>query len=137
MADHFLVKSKDYIKSQKDKPFFLYYAMQQPHVPRTPHPRFAGKSGMGPRGDVILEADWCISELIKTLKNHNILENTLIIFTSDNRPVLNDRYFDEAVDKLGNHDPNGGLRGGKYSLFEAGTRVPFITYWEGTIKPDE
>ncbi|MEW4925483.1 arylsulfatase [Algibacter sp. 2305UL17-15] len=135
MADHFLVRAQDYVKSHKDKPFFLYYAMQQPHVPRTPHPRFVGKSGMGPRGDVILEADWCIGEFMKTLKEEGILENTLVVFSSDNGPVLNDGYFDDSDTKVGDHDPKGGLRGGKYSLFEAGTRVPFITYWEGTIKP--
>ncbi|MDN3666804.1 arylsulfatase [Algibacter miyuki] len=135
MADHFLTKAQNYVKSHKNNPFFLYYAMQQPHVPRTPHPRFVGKSGMGPRGDVILEADWCIGEFIKTLKEENMLENTLIVFSSDNGPVLNDGYFDDAVEKLGDHDPKGGLRGGKYSLFEAGTRVPFITYWKGHIKP--
>ncbi len=134
MADHFLAKAQDYVKTHKDQPFFLYYAMQQPHVPRTPHPRFEGKSGMGPRGDVILEADWCIGEFMKTLEEEGILENTLIVFSSDNGPVLNDGYFDDAVEKLGNHTPAGPLRGGKYSLFEAGTRVPFITYWKGTIQ---
>jgi arylsulfatase A-like enzyme len=135
MADHFLNKAQAYVKSHKDKPFFLYYALQQPHVPRTPHPRFAGKSGLGPRGDVIVEADWCIGEFIKTLESEGILENTLIIFTSDNGPVLNDGYYDEAVEKIGNHKPSGPLRGGKYSLFEAGTRVPFIVYWKGEIMP--
>ncbi|WP_165748670.1 sulfatase family protein [Cellulophaga sp. Z1A5H] len=135
MADHFLTKAQDYVKNHKEKPFFLYYAMQQPHVPRTPHPRFAGKSGLGPRGDVILEADWCIGEFIKTLEEEKLLENTLVIFSSDNGPVLNDGYYDDAVEKLGKHDPNGGLRGGKYSIFEAGTRVPFITYWKGKIQP--
>jgi hypothetical protein len=54
--------------SKKNNPFFLYYALQQPHVPRTPHPRFVGSSGMGPRGDVIVEADWCVGELVKTLE---------------------------------------------------------------------
>jgi len=135
MADHFLAIAQEYVKSHKEKPFFLYYALQQPHVPRTPHPRFEGKSGMGPRGDVIVEADWCIGEFIKTLEAEGILENTFIVFTSDNGPVLNDGYFDDAVEKLGNHNPSGPLRGGKYSLFEAGTRVPFITYWKGKIEP--
>ncbi|WP_343330705.1 arylsulfatase [Polaribacter staleyi] len=135
IADNFLVRAQNYVKTHKQKPFFLYYAMNQPHVPRTPHPRFVGKSGMGPRGDVILEADWCIGEFMKTLKEEGILENTLVVFSSDNGPVLNDGYYDDAVEKLGNHDPKGGLRGGKYSIFEAGTRVPFITYWKGTIKP--
>ena len=134
MADHFLNKAQKFIKLNKSKPFFLYYALQQPHVPRTPHPRFEGKSGMGPRGDVIVEADWCIGEFYKTLESEGLLENTLIIFSSDNGPVLNDGYYDDAVEKLGDHTPTGGLRGGKYSLFEAGTRVPFIAYWKGKIK---
>lgn len=135
MADHFLARAQQYVKEHKDEPFFLYYALQQPHVPRTPHPRFAGKSGMGPRGDVILEADWVIGEFMKTLENEGILENTLIVFSSDNGPVVNDGYYDDAVEKLGSHTPSGPLRGGKYSLFEAGTKVPFITYWKGTIAP--
>ncbi|GEC72749.1 Arylsulfatase A [Flavobacterium flevense] len=135
MADNFLVHAQNYVKNHKKNPFFLYYALNQPHVPRTPNPRFVGKSGMGPRGDAILEADWCIGEFMKTLKQEGVLENTLIIFSSDNGPVLNDGYYDDAVEKLGNHKPTGKLRGGKYSIFEAGTRVPFMTYWKGTIKP--
>jgi arylsulfatase A-like enzyme len=137
MADVFLSKAQVYIKekNKEGNPFFLYYALQQPHVPRTPHPRFVGTSGMGPRGDVIIEADWCVGELMKTLEEEGILENTLIIFSSDNGPVLNDGYYDEAVEKLGDHRPSGPLRGGKYSLFEAGTRVPFMTFWKGTIQP--
>jgi arylsulfatase A-like enzyme len=137
MADHFLEKGKAYIheKAKSDQPFFLFFPMQQPHVPRTPHPRFEGKSGMGPRGDVILEADWVIGEMLKTLEEEGVLENTLIIFSSDNGPVLNDGYYDDAVEKLGDHTPAGPLRGGKYSLYEAGTRVPFVTYWKGIIQP--
>ncbi|MCG8579682.1 MAG: arylsulfatase [Bacteroidales bacterium] len=137
MADHFLTKAQAYVKehAQKEKPFFLYYALQQPHVPRTPHPRFVGTSGMGPRGDVIVEADYCIGEFLRTLEEEGIMENTLIVLSSDNGPVLNDGYYDDAVKKLGKHKPAGVLRGGKYSLFEAGTRVPFITYWKGVIKP--
>jgi len=135
MADHFLNKVKKYIKSKKDKPFFLYYGMQQPHVPRTPHPRFVGATSLGPRGDVIAEADWCVGELMKTLHEEGLMENTLIVFSSDNGPVLNDGYYDDAVEKNGSHTAAGVLRGGKYSLFEAGTRVPFITYWKGKIQP--
>jgi len=135
MADDFLVKAQQYIQGNKNKPFFLYYALQQPHVPRTPNQRFVGASGMGPRGDAIVEADWCVGELIKTLETEGLLENTLIIFSSDNGPVLNDGYYDDAVEKLGDHKPAGPLRGGKYSLFEAGTRVPFMAYWKGKIEP--
>jgi arylsulfatase A-like enzyme len=135
MADVFLNKVKDYINQKREKPFLLFYNMQQPHVPRTPHPRFVGKSGLGPRGDAILEADWAVGELLKTLEKKGILENTLIMLSSDNGPVLNDGYYDNAVELNGKHTPAGILRGGKYSLFEAGTRVPFISYWKGKIKP--
>ena len=135
MADVFLDKAQEYILDHKEDPFFLYYALQQPHVPRTPHERFVSSSGMGPRGDVIVEADWCIGELVNTLEEQGLLDNTLIILSSDNGPVLNDGYYDDAVEKLGDHKPWGPLRGGKYSLFEAGTRVPFITYWQGQIEP--
>lgn len=135
MADHFLKKAQAYVKNNKKEPFFLYYALQQPHVPRTPHPRFVGKSGMGPRGDVILEADWVIGQFMKTLEEEGVLENTLIVFSSDNGPVLQDGYYDDAIQKLGDHTPAGKLRGGKYSLFDGGTRVPFMVYWKGTIAP--
>ena len=135
MADHFLNGVHKYIKSHKGKPFFLYYPMQQPHVPRTPHPRFVGLSELGPRGDAIVEADWCLGELKSILESEGIIENTLIIFSSDNGPVLNDGYYDDSDLKNGDHRPSGPFRGGKYSLFEAGTRVPFFTYWKGKIKP--
>ncbi len=135
MADYFLAEAQRYVKEHKSAPFFLYYALQQPHVPRTPHQRFVGKSGMGPRGDVIVEADWVVGEFIKTLEAEGLLENSLIVFSSDNGPVVNDGYYDDSEEKLGNHKPAGVLRGGKYSLFEAGTRVPFITYWKGKIIP--
>lgn len=135
MADTFLVRAQNYIMEHKEEPFFLYYALQQPHVPRTPHPRFVGTTDLGARGDVIVEADWCIGELINTLETEGLLENTLIILSSDNGPVLNDGYYDESDTRNGSHQQAGPLRGGKYSLYEAGTRVPFITYWKGRIDP--
>ncbi len=135
MADTFLVRAQQYILEHKEEPFFLYYALQQPHVPRTPHQRFVGSTDLGPRGDVIVEADWCIGELIRTLEEEGLLENTLIVLSSDNGPVLNDGYYDQADTRNGEHTSAGPLRGGKYSLFEAGTRVPFITYWKGEIEP--
>jgi len=135
MAETFLSEAQNFVKREKDHPFFLYYAIQQPHVPRTPSANFVGKSGMGARGDVILEADWCIGQFMDTLEKERLLDNTLIVFSSDNGPVLNDGYYDDAVEKLGNHKPAGPLRGGKYSLFEGGTRVPFMTYWKGKIQP--
>ena len=135
MAETFLTKAKEFVHENKSNPFFLYYALQQPHVPRTPNPKFVGATTMGPRGDVIAEADWCIGEFLNTLEDEGILENTLIIFSSDNGPVLNDGYYDDAVEKLGDHKPWGPFSGGKYSLLEAGTRVPFVVYWKGKISP--
>ncbi len=135
MADTFLEKARKYVMAHKKEPFFLYFAFQQPHVPRTPNPRFVGSTDMGPRGDVIMEADAMIGEFIKTLEEEGLSENTLIIFSSDNGPVVDDGYEDHAVERLGGHTPMGPFRGGKYSLFEAGTRVPFVTYWPGHIKP--
>jgi arylsulfatase A-like enzyme len=135
MADYFVGKVKRFIDGRGDEPFFLYYGLHQPHVPRAPHSRFAGTSGMGPRGDAIMEADWCVGQLLDHLEKSGLLKNTLIIFSSDNGPVLNDGYRDMAAESVGDHKPAGGLRGGKYSLFDAGTRVPFFTYWKGTIAP--
>ncbi|MGW8315177.1 MAG: sulfatase-like hydrolase/transferase [Bacteroidales bacterium] len=135
MADTFLTRAQQFIMAHREEPFFLYYAMQQPHVPRTPHPRFAGSTSLGPRGDVIVEADWCIGQLMNTLMQAGMLESTLVILSSDNGPVLNDGYFDDAVEKNGSHTPAGPFRGGKYSLFEGGTRVPFIAFWKGRIGP--
>ncbi|MFR9623297.1 MAG: sulfatase-like hydrolase/transferase, partial [Rikenellaceae bacterium] len=135
MADYFVGKIKHFLDDNKENPFFLYYGLHQPHVPRTPNGRFAGKTTMGPRGDAIIEADWCVGELLSMLEERGLLENTLIIFSSDNGPVLNDGYKDGAWELLGDHKPAGGLRGGKYSLFDAGTHVPFFTYWKGKIEP--
>lgn len=135
MADNFLAKAQDYIRTPKDKPFFLYYALQEPHVPRVPQPQWVGKSGMGALGDVIMQADWYVGQIMKTLEEEGLAENTIVFFSSDNGPVLNDGYEDQADVLWNGVKPTGDLRGGKYSLFEAGTRVPFIMYWKGQIAP--
>jgi arylsulfatase A len=131
----FLQKARDFIAANKKHPFFLYYALTEPHVPRMPATMFKGKSNLGFRGDVILQLDWAVGEILKEVKAARIDRNTIIIFSSDNGPVLDDGYQDEAVTKLNGHTPGGPLRGGKYSAFEAGTRVPFIICWPGKIKP--
>lgn len=136
-ADILVQKATNYINQQKSKPFFLYFSTHDIHVPRIAHPRFAGKSNMGPRGDVLLQLDWTVGEIEKTLKEKGLLENTMIIFTSDNGQVIDDGYKDEAVEKLGNHKPGGIYRGGKYSAFEAGTRVPFIVSWKGVMEENK
>lgn len=138
MADVFTAKAVEFIERHRGGPFFLYFATHDIHVPRVPHPRFAGRSGMGPRGDVILQLDWCVGRILETLDRHGLTRNTLVIFTSDNGPVLDDGYKDEAVEKLGDHKPAGPWRGGKYSIFEAGTRVPFLVRWPARItKPSD
>jgi arylsulfatase A-like enzyme len=135
MADYFIDKVKGFITGHKKSPFFLYYGLHQPHVPRVPHERFVGKTTMGPRGDAIVEADWCVGELLAHLEKEQIMENTIVIFSSDNGPVLNDGYNDQAAESAGSHSPGGGLRGGKYSLFDGGTHVPLFVYWKGNIHP--
>ena len=135
IADTLITKAIRYIEEHKDTTFFLYIGTNDIHVPRYPHPRFAGKSGMGYRGDAILQFDWTVGEIIKALKKQGIAENTLVVLTSDNGPVVNDGYLDQAVELLGEHRPWGDMRGGKYSNFEAGTRVPFIVSWPTKIEP--
>jgi arylsulfatase A-like enzyme len=134
ISDVIVEKSEGFIKKNYHKPFFLLVTTHDIHVPRVPHPRYAGKSGMGPRGDVILELDDAVGSILRTLDSLNLTDNTLFIFTSDNGPVVDDGYHDEAVQKLNGHRPAGLLRGGKYSSFEAGTRVPFLVSWPGNIK---
>jgi len=135
IADVITGKAVKFIEQNKDKPFFLYFATHEIHVPRVPNQRFVGKSGMGPRGDAILEFDWSVGEILKTIDNLKLSEKTIIIVTSDNGPVVDDGYKDQAVEKLGTHKPAGPLRGGKYSLFDGGTRVVFIVRWPDKIKP--
>lgn len=135
MAELFLRKAIGFVKDNRDKPFFLYYGLHQPHVPRVPNERFAGKSGMGPRGDVILEADWCVGEFLKALDDLGLAENTLVILTSDNGPVLDDGYQDQAVEMVGDHRMAGPYRGGKTSLYDGGTCIPFMLRWPARVKP--
>ena len=135
IADSITYKAVRFIEEHKDKPFFLYVGTNDVHVPRWPHPRFVGKSGMGPRGDALLQFDWTVGKLMETLEKNGLAENTLIVLSSDNGPVVDDGYADRAVELLGDHKPWGPFRGGKYSIFEAGTRVPMIVWWKGHIKP--
>ncbi|PQO43156.1 sulfatase family protein [Blastopirellula marina] len=139
MADDITEKAVAFIddNAKADKPFFLYFSTHDIHVPRVPHPRFVGKSGHGPRGDAILQFDWCVGQILDALDRNHLADDTLLILSSDNGPVLDDGYVDQAVELLGEHKPAGPFRGGKYSFFEGGTRVPTIVRWPSVVKPGE
>ena len=129
IADVITDKAVEFITENRDKPFFLYFGTNDVHVPRAPHERFVGRSGMGARGDAILQFDHSVGRITEALEELGIADNTVIIITSDNGPVVDDGYKDLAVELLGDHKPWHIYRGGKYSAFEAGTRIPFIIRW--------
>jgi arylsulfatase A-like enzyme len=135
LADEWVRASDRWIEAHQREPFFLFFASHDIHVPRTPHERFVGKSGQGPRGDSILQFDWSVGQILETLDRLGLAEKTLVVLCSDNGPVLDDGYQDQAVELLGSHQPSGPFRGGKYSAWEGGTRTPFIARWRGRIQP--
>ncbi|MDD2328363.1 MAG: sulfatase [bacterium] len=120
----FTHRTVDFIQRNQDQPFFIYLAHPMPHVPLYVSDRFKGKSQQGLYGDVMMEIDWSVGEIIKTLEEAGLDKNTLVIFTSDNGPWIN----------YGNHAGNtGGYREGKGTTFEGGQRVPCIMMWRGVI----
>jgi arylsulfatase A-like enzyme len=129
IADVLTQHAVDFIKRNREKPFFLYFATHDIHVPRVPHPRFRGATKMGPRGDAIVEFDWSAGQVLRALDEFGLADNTLVILSSDNGPVIDDGYKDDAKEKLGTHKPAGPFRGGKSTAFEGGTREPFIVRW--------
>ena len=135
IAATFTNKACEFIEQNKDRPFLLYFTPSDIHVPRAPAATFAGKNACGVRCDVINQLDWSVSRITETLKKHNLTEDTLIVFTSDNGPVVNDGYDDGSDRRLDGHKPAGPLRGGKYSIYEGGTREPFLVSWPAKIKP--
>ncbi len=141
MADEFVNQAKKYLATRKkDKPFFLYWAAADIHVPRAPNPRFKGESKLSFRGDAMVQLDWCVGEILKSLKENGLAENTIVIFSSDNGPVYDDGYDDGTTVRTSTkendrgHDGSGPYRGGKYQIYEGGTRVPFIIRWPGKIQ---
>jgi arylsulfatase A-like enzyme len=128
-------KALAYMNQNKDNPFFLYFSLHDIHQPRIANVKFVERSTMGPRGDVIAQMDWCVGQITETLEKQGLLNNTLLIFTSDNGPILDDGYLDYARELVGDHKPGGPYRGSKYSAFEAGTRMPTILHWPNKVKP--
>ena len=142
MADEFVNQAKKYLSKQsKKKPFFLYFSSQDIHVPRAPHPRFQGKTKLGKRGDAMVQFDWSVGAISKILEELDLADNTIFIVSSDNGPVYDDGYEDGSTVKKSTqeadqgHDGSGPYRGGKYQIYEGGTRVPFIVRWPKKIKP--
>lgn len=133
-AQTFVDKAAGFIQEESDKPFFVYFSTHDIHVPRIAHERFQGATDFEPRGDVIVQLDWQVGELMKLLKEKGLEENTIVIFSSDNGPVLDDGYVDQARELIADHCQTGRLSGGKYSALEAGTRVPFIVKWPKSIQ---
>ncbi len=135
LADKWVEKTDEFLAANKENPFFLFFSSHDIHVPRIPHERFQGKTSLGFRGDAIVQLDWCVGEVMKSLEKNGLTENTMVIFCSDNGPVMDDGYKDGAVEKVGKHKAGGPYTGGKYSVYEGGCRTPFITRWPGTIAP--
>lgn len=141
MADVFVEKARDYIRTNKNTPFFLFFSSQDIHVPRAPHPRFQGKTALGYRGDAMVQFDWCVGQIINALRSNNLLENSIVIFSSDNGPTYDDGYADGSIVKTSKADNDQGhyaagpYRGGKYQIYEGGTRVPLIISWPAMIQP--
>lgn len=120
-------RAVDFINRNSKNKFFLYLAHPMPHVPLGVSEKFKGKSKQGMYGDVIMEIDWSVGEVMKSLKRNGIDQNTLVIFTSDNGPWLN----------FGNHSGSAfPLREGKGTMWEGGDRVPCVMRWPEKIKPD-
>ena len=135
MPDNFLRQALKFVETNQHQPFFLFYATHENHVPRLPHPRFRGASSLGVRGDALVQLDWSVGVLLDDLEKKNLTEKTLIIFSSDNGPVLYDGYYDGAWELNQSHRPSGPWRGGKYSAWEGGTRMPFMVSWPGVVQP--
>ncbi|MGM9802917.1 MAG: sulfatase [Muribaculaceae bacterium] len=127
LTTDYTTRSVDFIRrnARAGKAFFLYLAHTMPHVPLAVSDKFKGKSRIGLYGDVMMELDWSVGEVMKALRQEGVEENTLVIFTSDNGPWAN----------YGNHaGSSGGLREAKATTFNGGTRVPCIIYWKGHVK---
>jgi len=124
LTQRYTQQAVQFIQKNKKKPFFLYLPHSMPHVPIAASAKFKGKSQQGTYGDVVMEIDWSVGEIMRALQANGLDKNTLVIFTSDNGPWLN----------FGNHAGSaGGFREGKGTTFEGGHRVPCVMRWQGVI----
>lgn len=133
IADSITDRALQYMAEHSDEPMFIYFATNDVHVPRFPHERFRGKNPMGVRGDAIDQFDWSVGRILAGLDSLGLADNTIVILSSDNGPVVDDGYEDRAKELLGDHSPTGPWRGGKYSAFEGGSRIPMIVRWPGRV----
>ena len=139
MADVFVERATRVIDEHAEEPVFLFFSSQDIHVPRTPHPRFKGKSELGYRGDAMVQLDWAAGALMDTLDELGLAEDTIVIFSSDNGPVYDDGYEDGTTvltstkESDRGHDGSGPWTG--VPIEEGGTRVPLIVRWPGRVEP--
>ena len=127
LTTQYTERAVSFIEKNKDRPFFVYVPHSMVHVPLYVSDKFKGKSGAGLFGDVMMEVDWSVGQIMKTLRKYKLEKDTLFVFTSDNGPWLN--YGDHA----GSAAP---LREGKGTMFDGGCREPTLAWWPGTIPPD-
>lgn len=140
IADTLVEHAVDFIRENRDRPFFLMFNSNDIHVPRVPHPRFRGTSDYGLRGDAMVQLDWCAGVLMDLLDELGLTSDTIIVFSSDNGPVYDDGYRDGTTVHLfsretdNGHDASGPYFGGKYDIREGGTRVPLLIAWENHVR---
>jgi len=160
--DDLTAKACEYIDDNKsaDQPFFLYFPLTAPHKPVLPHPRFRGKSGVGPYGDFVMQVDWTVGQVLNALDEAGIADETLLFYTSDNgsfmhridgepdhfdvsvgsepsptKGPINDHLQDETLQSYNSdtHTANGVFRGTKADIWEGGHHVPFFVRWPGRV----
>lgn len=134
LADRITAEAEKFIRESSGKPIFLYFATNDIHVPRDPSPRFRGRSALGIRGDATVQMDDTLGRIRQALTD-NGYDDALFIFTSDNGPKVSDGYEDGARDAWASDNPAAPFRGGKYTVYEGGTRIPMIVAWPGHVKP--
>jgi arylsulfatase A len=142
IADDLVREASEWLRINHGEPFFLWFSASDIHAPRWPHPRFRGVSRHGLRGDAMVSFDWSVGAILDLLDELGVADNTLVILSSDNGPVYIDGGYQDGCETRGSsgsdrgHDASGVYRGGKYQIYEGGTRVPFIVRWPGKVEAD-